>query len=351
MPDRRNRGLGRLHRSDLSKLDDSGTTMDDELLFRSVAARTAPVEQARVVEWLAASERNASQLEDLVDVLLLTAAADDELDFGRAPSGEEILDSSRETSAAARGHGRTWRVALLAAAMLAGLALAVPVAQRLLNRNAIGPAAGFGPDEFTTEAEPATVGLRDGTVIRLAPATRLRLYERRNAREVSLAGRGYFAVAPDSEAPFTVRSDAGTVTVLGTRFDLTASDDDLHLIVIEGRVRLTVRGATVEVHAGQLARVLKGNLVPPIEVPDPESLVGWVGDFIVFQDTPLRIVAHEIERRHGIRIELSDPETGDRTVTALFAGRTLDEITEVVCVVAQLRCTTAGDVLRMAPAR
>ena len=325
--------------------------MDDELLFRFLAGRCTLDEQAVVADWAAASQENAGRLRELADVLRLVAVADNRLDFGRPPTAEEMLGAERDRFSPAASHGRRARVALLAAAAMVGILLAFPVAQRLLNREVAPVAVGFGSQEFTTGAEPATVGLRDGTVIRLAPSSRLRLHEYGNAREVSLSGRGYFAVAPDPAAPFKVHSDAGTVTVLGTRFDLTASRDNLRLIVIEGRVSLTVRGATVEVRAGQFAQVIKGNLVPPIDVPDPESLVGWIGDFIVFQDTPLRVAKGEIERRHGVQIEFTDPQIGDRTVTALYAGRSFEEIAEVVCLIAQLHCVMEGNVLKMAPAR
>jgi ferric-dicitrate binding protein FerR (iron transport regulator) len=324
--------------------------MDDELLFRIMTARSAPRDQAWITAWAAVSPESVERLRDVADLLRLTAAADGRLDFGPPPTGEEMLIGRRYRGPAAVTNSRRMRVAFLAAAVLVGIWFTIPAAQRLWNREATGVAASFGPDEFTTEAEPATLGLRDGTVIRLAPSSRLRVHELGSAREISLAGRGYFAVAPDADAPFKVHSDAGTVTVLGTRFDLAVSGDDLRLIVIEGRVRLTVRGATVEVRAGQLARVIKGNLAPPIEVPDPESLVGWVGDIIVIQDTPLHNAKREIERRHGVRIEFADPQLGDRTVTALYAGRSLEEIAEVVCLIAQLHCVREGDLLRMAPA-
>jgi hypothetical protein len=48
-------------------------------------------------------------------------------------------------------------------------------------------------------------------------------------------------------------------------------------------------------------------------------------------------------------MEFTDPSLEKRTVTALFAGRTFDEIAEVVCAIAQLHCTQAGDVLKAAP--
>jgi transmembrane sensor len=335
----------------------TGHRMDDELLFRSATARTTPAEEQALAEWRAGSAANERAYREVVDVLCMAADADDTLVFGPAPAAQEMLARRRRTAARlGRGGARrsAWRAAGWLAAAGIALALALPPAHRLWQAQG-GPAAtagaGFGSDEFVTELEPATVGLRDGSVVRLAPGTRLRVHTRHDGREVSLAGRGFFTVVPDPALPFTVRSDAGVVTVLGTRFDLTAAGEDLRLIVLEGSVRLTVRGTQTIVRAGQLAQVRGGNLVPPIEVPDPASLIGWVGNFISFHETPLRAVARELERLYQVRIEFSDPQLGDRTVTALFAGRSYDEIAEVICVVAHLKCTKTGDILRMAPAR
>lgn len=323
--------------------------MDDELLFRSATGRATPNEEQWVHTWLAASPGNERRMLEVTGILSLVAEAEAQLGFGPAPTGEELLRKAR-AGAQRRGHSPGWRTALLAAAV-AIVALGVPVARQLTSPE---PAASslppLGAGEFLTETQPATVGLRDGTVVRLAADSRLRVHDRPQAREVSLAGRGYFAVAHDPAAPFTISSDAGTVTVLGTRFDLTVVGEDLRLIVIEGRVRLAARGSQVEVRAGQLAQIIKGNLVPPIDVPDAASMVGWVGNFIAFRNTPLRTVAREIERLHGVRLEFTDPGLGDRAVTALFAGRSFDEIAEVICVVTHLECTREGDALRMAPA-
>lgn len=320
----------------------------DELLFRFATRRLPTHEDARLAERLTASPEDGRRLREVTDVLVLTAAADDELSLGPAPMTEELVHAIRDQDAI--GRRSVWRRVLLAAAAVTIVSVLPLTRWVSLPEWAAGPVSGSGSghDEFATELEPATVGLRDGSVVRLAPETRLRVHARGGARDVSLAGRGYFAVA-ESESPFTIRTDAGTVTVLGTRFDLTANGEDLRLIVIEGRVRLSTRGADVDVRAGQLARILKGNLVPPIDVPDPAALIGWVGNFIAFQDTPLAAVAREIEQRHGVRVELTDPALEERTVTALFAGRTLDEIVDVVCAIAQLRCTQADDVVRMAP--
>lgn len=323
--------------------------MDDELIFRSVTAQTTSEEEERLKAWLAASAGNADRFREVVDVLLLCEAhAEEELMLAPAPSAIDLVSQKPNQRASNR-----LRTLLLAAAVLASVAVGVPTAQYIWSPTPDTPVgSAFGSAEFVTETKPATVGLLDGSVVRLARESRLRVHDRPNAREVSLVGRGYFAVAThDDGVPFTIVSDAGTVTVLGTRFDLTVNGEDLRLIVIEGRVRLTIRGADVEVGSGQMAQVLRGNLVPPIDVPNPESLIEWVGNFVAFQRTPLREVAKEIEQRHGIRVEFSDSALGDRQITAFFAGRSLDEVTEVICVVAHLECTTTGDVLRMSPIR
>jgi transmembrane sensor len=323
-------------------------SMDDELIYRSVTSQTSAQEEERLTAWQAASPANAARFRDVVDVLRLCSAADDALRFGPVPGSDDLLSLNIESSAAASGRSGAWRALLLAAAVVATVAIGIPMSQRLQNPAIVAPfGTTFGSAEFVTEMEPGTVGLRDGSVVRLARESRLRVHDRHDAREVSLVGRGYFAVTHDDGAPFTIRSDAGTVTVIGTRFDLTVTGEDLRLIVIEGRVRLTIRGFDVDVHAGQMAQVMKGNLVPPIDVPDPESLIGWVGNFVAFQSTPLRSVAREIENRHGVRMVFSDPALGDRTVTAFFAGRSFDEIAEVICVVTQLQCQRTDNILTM----
>jgi transmembrane sensor len=325
--------------------------MDDELLFRSVTGRATPEEERAVAEWLARSPGHGERLTDTREILRLTADADDELAFGPAPTAEQMFGHRRLRTGAGshRGWSQGWRGALVPLAAAAILILLLPLV-RGGGEPGANRLADFGSDEFVTETESATVGLRDGSVVRLAPASRLRVYGRQDSREVALSGRGYFAIAADPDLPFTVHSDAGTVTVLGTRFDITVSGEDLRVVVVEGSVRLAARGSQVVVRAGQLAQVVKGNLVPPVDVPDPASFIGWVGNFIAFHNTPLRDVAREIEQRYRITVELSDPELGGRTVTALFAGRSYEEIVEVICVVAHLQCTRVGDVLRMAPA-
>src|SRR5438105_3880342 len=92
----------------------------------------------------------------------------------------------------------------------------------------------------------------------------------RELREVALEGRGFFAIAHDG-TPFVIRTDAGNVTVLGTRLDLEARGRGLRVVVVEGRVALSTPRARTQLSAGEMARVLNGEPTPVVKVPDVES--------------------------------------------------------------------------------
>ena len=138
-----------------------------------------------------------------------------------------------------------------------------------------GPGAELGAEQFIADQSGSTtVNLRDGSVVRLAPGSRMRLLERAGGRGVFLKGRAFFAVARDTERPFRIQTSAGEVTVLGTRFDLAAENEDLHLVVLEGRVEVAAGGGRTEVTAGHTVEVLNGALLPVTQVADPQAMRG-----------------------------------------------------------------------------
>jgi transmembrane sensor len=282
-------------------------------------------------------------------LLAFTEEADANRRPGPAPTASEIITAlTRETAPArspkdaqsgVRRGAFGWRSAgwLAAAAVLATLIVGVSYVR---NAGSVGSRVGFGAQHFVTGPdEQATVVLTDGTVVRLAPDSRLNVPDDASGREVGLIGRAYFAVAHDPSRPFRIRTGSGQVRVLGTRFTLDTSSEDLRLVVVEGRVKLeTPDEPEVEVAANQMARVVRGLRLPIVEVPDPALMTDWVGNFLAFQNTPLGAAVAEIEREYGVDIAISDPDLTNRTITAWFAGWSLEDVMEVVCVVAGATC-------------
>ena len=242
-----------------------------------------------------------------------------------------------------RRAGRPW-IAVAAAALIAiGVAGALRWS-RWRGRTLPAPKV----TEFVTgSVEMSTVQLPDGSVVRLAPKTRLRLSGAGDEREVSLEGRAYFAIAKMERRPFRIRTAAGDITVLGTRFDLQAEHRDLRLIVIDGQVALSTSNTETAVGRGEMTRVLDGTPMPVVKLADVGPLVSWIGNFLAFRSTPLREVAVEIGARFGIRVVLADSALRDRTVTAWFTDQSLDDVLRVVCAASLAVCTTRGGTVTM----
>jgi transmembrane sensor len=250
---------------------------------------------------------------------------------------------------ASRARGRRLRdlaTGAIAAAALIAAAFAVP--------NVVGHprSSSFGADEFVTgPSGVSTVTLRDGSVLRLGPRTRLTVTGRDMQREVRLDGRAFFAVAHMPEHPFRIITAAGTVTALGTRFDLQAQGDNLSVALLEGHVVVSTPGKELPLRAGQATRVVDGVPMPVSRIPDADRLLNWAGNFLAFQQTPLSDVAAELERHFDVHIEITDSSLANRTVTAWFADRTFDEVLRIVCAATLAECLNGGGGVIMRPAK
>lgn len=321
--------------------------MDDELIFRVLIGQADPAERARVLAWKESSSENARRYQEIARVLYLVSLADEGSSAernGSVPSGH-LGAGRRARERAARvlireARRRRWLAwsGGIAAAVAFVIAAGAFVFWSTARPFANGTSSSDSHEFVTGPNETANVVLQDGTVIRLAEDTRLRVPNGSRDRGVSISGRAYFAVAKDESRPFTIRTTGGDVRVLGTRFMLEASGDDLRLVVIEGRVSVVAGRNEVMVGPSQMARVIDGRALPVITVPDPRAFADWMGDFLAFQDTPLSDVVGEIERHFGVDIVLADRELAGHTLTAWFAGHSLAEVMEVVCIVTDADC-------------
>lgn len=325
----------------------------DELILVSLKGEATLAEERELLRWRRESDENERYYQEFVRTWKL-AEGGDELLFPRpAPAAADLIriadeegEATSSTSRRARNlvHGWGMRVAAAAAMVLIGFFAAD------FRTDEPPLDLGYGADEFVTGAgETATVSLRDGTVVRLAPESRLRLTGDMREREVHLAGRAYFAVAKREGKPFRVRSAAGEVTVLGTRFDLQTEREDLRLVVVEGRVAVAARGHETEVGAGEMSRVVEGTLLPVSQVPDVHTQIDWLGRFLAFQATPLADVAREIELQYGVRVEITDPELAERTITTWLSDRSLEDVLRIVCAVALAECSADDGVVTIQP--
>jgi ferric-dicitrate binding protein FerR (iron transport regulator) len=295
----------------------------DDLIERAFGGQATGEELERLSAWRRASPENERHYHATVRLLGAARELRDAVPEYAPPTAAEILARG---SASRRGGGRTRRAvwALAAAVVLLAAGIGLP---RVLHR-----APGAASAQIVTGAkELATVQLRDGSVVRLAPSSRLQLADTDDGREIFLDGRAFFAITKMPGHPFRVRTRLADATVLGTRFELTTGEADLHLVVVEGRVALASDSERVEVNGGEESHVANGLVSRPARLAHPDSLANWVGKFLAFDSTPLRQVAKEIEAVYGTRIVIGDSTLAARTVTATFTDRSLPQVLSVIC--------------------
>lgn len=324
----------------------------DELILRSMKGRTSEAEEARLRTWRQMSTHNEAYARDLATLLEVTETVVLDAETPRPPAVAQLIarGTARSRIEARRSSRRGW-------GWTGGFAAAAAaVAVLLLGIHAYRQQAPqefrFGAGEFVTGvAETATVVLADGTVVRLAPESRLRIPGTSGVRDVVLEGRAYFAVAKMDGYPFLVLTRAGAAEVLGTRFEVRTQGDDLRLVVLEGRVALGTGERRVEVQAGEMSLVSDGATTAPLRVEDVKPLVAWLERFIVFQGTPMRDVARELEQEYGVRVELTDDGLANQTITGWYADRTFEDVLTIVCGVLQADCSIREGVATIRPLR
>jgi transmembrane sensor len=330
----------------------------DDLIIRVLAGHASEFEVERLNGWRAQSAENDTHFLEIAQIWELTAP-DTPADLAPPPPAQEILEAAGpgavtppiakgpmgDASGGERSEAPTpedesrgskpgirppWKIWGLMAASVAALALGIQVFGER-------PLAEF----HAPDGETRTVTLEDGTFVRLGEGSHLRVWGDPGTRAVSLEGRAFFAVIRDERRPFVVRTGPGEIRVLGTRFEVAEEPDGIRAVVVEGQVALSNRAGSVEVPAGGVARMKRGQTPTSELVEDPWSLMNWPDGILVFQNTPLAEAAEEVSRHFQRPLVVSDSAVGTRRVTAWFQGEAFEEIADALCAVTGATCTPA----------
>jgi len=150
-----------------------------------------------------------------------------------------------------------------------------------------------------------------------------------DVREVWLDGEAFFSIAKrPNHVRFAVHTDDLNVEVLGTRFNVNSRRGRTEVILSEGSVKLTrdwVGNGNSELlmKPGDYVSVSKSDTALVRRVVVPEKFTAWQSNKLVFDETPLRIVAQKIEDYYGVKVEIEDMEIADRLLTGTLPNNDL----------------------------
>ncbi len=192
----------------------------------------------------------------------------------------------------------------------------------------------------TAIGEQKTVVLADGSTVKLNTNTKIDVDFSALNRSVTLEhGQAYFIVAKDRQRPFIVHFDKGTVTALGTEFDIYNKGPEVIVSLVEGTVKvhslpsqpaLTGKAPEIETAPEDIIMVaeddrisgaqitLSAQNISPVIKTDNKLINAWQQKKMIFRDKTLAYILTEINRYSTQKIILGQPELADEVISGVF---------------------------------
>ena len=145
-------------------------------------------------------------------------------------------------------------------------------------------------------------------------------------RILELKGEGFFKVKKGSK--FSVHSENGSVSVLGTQFNVRTTPSYFEVLCYEGKVAVKNEEETTILTKGLSFRKIarntseKGNFT--------QTKPSWLAGESNFDNTPLKFVLKELEKQYQIKITSSEVDL-NMLFTGAFTNKNLNLALQTIC--------------------
>lgn len=186
----------------------------------------------------------------------------------------------------------------------------------------------YEDDKQTFKAQIAKVvteAFPDGSAVTINPGSEVTFDVKKweTERNVSLKGLAFFKVRKGNT--FTVETDKGKITVLGTSFSVDARNDRFEVICKTGKVAvLSSFGEEKILEAGDVATLVGQSLLTQKRPEGAIGLVSWLDGDFTFNDIRYKEVIDEIENQFGVKVKM-EPELYDLKYTGFFKNNHLND--------------------------
>ncbi|HEU4554919.1 MAG TPA: FecR domain-containing protein [Chitinophaga sp.] len=181
------------------------------------------------------------------------------------------------------------------------------------------------------------VTLSDGTKVWLNAASSLQFPVAFNSTEriVKLTGEAYFEVAGNPQQPFKVMANGMEVQVLGTRFNISAYEDEsaVKTTLMQGAVKLVAPASQVALQPGEQGLLPSPLAAFRVKKVNPEDAVAWKNGFFAFDNAGIREVMQQIARWYDMEVVFED-----NNIKRNFGG-TVTRYKDVTAVLKRLEMT------------
>ena len=312
------------------------------LIAGSLTGELNQSEEAELKAWLEADPAN----QELFDQYQKTWDLGADYDDGYEPdvqAGLKKLEAAMDAQGGKVIPLRSRRNFLLAAASLVFLFGSWLVYQFMLTDQL---------QTITTAENQTEYELPDGSKVYLNRNSSISFHEKFNERRIELSGEAFFEVTKDPDRPFTVSANGSQTQVLGTSFNVKAHDgsSSVEVAVVTGKVAVSSDLNTDKksiLKPGDKASVyLKDGTIKVVKNTN-QNYLSWKNNELIFEDTQLDVIIADLENHFKTPIRLVNQDLAKCRFTGTFKQPTLEEITEVLSVSANLTITKKGNALEI----
>ena len=186
---------------------------------------------------------------------------------------------------------------------------------------------------YTGPAESRRIALKDGSHILLDRNSRMMLADGSAPRIELQTGTAFFDIRHDPSRALTIKAGDYEVRDIGTQFDLALSPGRLAVAVSEGQVTVAPKaGSGTQLSAGERMDIATTSGDATVRPVSADAVGAWRTGQLVYQDTPLSLVATDLSRYGGRPVSV-DPAVSDMRVSGVLSigdGSTLIQQVEAL---------------------
>ncbi|MEQ8471958.1 MAG: FecR domain-containing protein [Marinoscillum sp.] len=241
-----------------------------------------------------------------------------------------IRDRIESNKAKSKGKQVWWYAAAASITLVIGFFIIINWTTRI--------SSGFG-DQLAYE-------LPDGSSVLLNANSQVSLKKRgwEDDRTLDLQGEAYFEVAKGSA--FTVKTNLGKVTVLGTEFNVIVADGLMEVTCYEGKVQVNMGQSESILTVGQRVTMVSDKFSrSTVTVNGP----GWMSGVSTFSSIPVKYVIESLKNQYEIEINNTEKISLEQPFTGQFPHDDLSVALSVVFEPLNIKYQLKGDQVYLEP--
>jgi len=202
---------------------------------------------------------------------------------------------------------------------------------------------------FKTSDTPKSIQLSDGSKIYLAANSSFQYPEKfmGEQRKVSLLkGNAFFEIAKDKKHPFIISSGEIKTRVVGTSFHIQMSKSKCEVIVVTGKVNVSVKGQSVDLVPNEEALFQSQKLTKLLA--DKSFLVNWYATDLTLDQTTLKQVITILQYKYGVSFQYENKLVLATPLTVFIKkDATLENVLEQINYITNLKFKVYGEIVKV----